>query len=168
MTNAHIILIGMMGSGKTTVGQAVSRAYGIPFTDTDALIEKRLNMTIPRIFEQYGESYFREQEAKAARIAVAESKAAVIATGGGIVTIPKTMALFKQSGFVVYLQLSLDDLQKRTANDQNRPLQSRMEELLIKRRSLYTKYSDLILDGAAPADKLSEMIWNEYRSYKRA
>jgi len=168
MTN--IILIGMMGCGKTSVGRAVSLNASMPFFDIDSLIEAQQKMTIPHIFEQYGESYFRVLETEAAKSA-ATCNNAVISTGGGIVLKPENMSILK--GFVIYLRCSVHQLFERTAGD-SRPLLNAakkerfklLEELLTVREPLYTKYSNLILD-TAPINELTEMILSEYSRYKR-
>ena len=161
----NIILIGMMGSGKTSVGRAVSRTANLSFIDTDTIIENRLHMTIPQIFTQYGETYFRSLEADAARQAAAHTNT-VIATGGGIVTDPQNMVHLKASGFVIYLQCDPKQLYKRTAKNLNRPLLNaeterlkKLEDLLSQRKHLYMQYSDFTLDvDEATVDELSEMI----------
>ena len=165
---SNIILVGMMGCGKSSVGQAISQRASMLFIDTDVMIEERLKMTIPHIFEQYGESYFRSLEAETA-FQISTSTNTVIATGGGIIINPHNMTLLKASGFIVYLRCNPQQLYERTTGDRNRPLQNRLEELLIQREPLYAKYSDLIIDSdKATVAGLSEMILNEYSSYKRA
>jgi len=167
-TELNIVLIGMMGCGKTTVGQAIAQLASMPFADTDIMIEDRLKMAIPHIFEQYGESYFRQRETEAADTA-SRYRGTVIATGGGMVINPKNMVLLGGSGFVVYLRLELPKIVERTAGDENRPLAARLEELLAVREPLYTRYSNLIIDtGESDANQLAEMILYEYRSNKRA
>jgi len=161
----NIILIGMMGSGKTSIGKAISKTASLSFIDTDAMIENRLNMTIPQIFSQYGEAYFRSMEADAAQQA-ATCVNTVIATGGGMVTNPQSMTLLKASGFVVYLRCNPRLLYKRTAKDHNRPLLDthmerleKLENLLSQRGHLYTQYSDFILDtDESTINELTEMI----------
>ena len=161
----NIILIGMMGSGKTSVGQAISQAANLVFIDTDTMIESRLKMTIPHIFAQYGEPYFRSLEADAAQQA-ATYTGTVIATGGGIVTNPQNMTILKASGFVIYLRCSVKQLYIRTEKDNNRPLLNtpterftKLENLLSQREHLYMQYSDLILDtDKSTIDELSEII----------
>ena len=164
----NIVLIGMMGCGKTSVGQVVSQYLKLPFIDTDTMIEDRTKMTIPHIFEQYGESYFRSVESEIARQA-ATCTNTVIATGGGIVKNPQNMALLGTSGFVVYLRCSPRQLYERTAEDHNRPLLNtaekqeerltKLEELLANREPLYTQYSDFIIDaGEATVGELSNVI----------
>jgi len=161
----NIVLIGMMGSGKTSVGRAISKKAGIAFIDTDAVIEAHRGMTIPHIFEHYGEAHFRSLEAEIAQ-QVASYTNTVIATGGGIVLNSRNMAFLRTSGFVVYLRCSPTQLYERTAKDHNRPLLNatnerlmKLETLLSQREHLYTQYSDFILDSDhASVDELSEMI----------
>jgi len=161
----NIVLIGMMGSGKTSVGQAISQKANLPFIDTDAMIEGSTKMTISHIFEQYGETYFRSLEAEAAQQAALHI-GTVIATGGGIILSPQNMVLLGVSGLVVYLRGNTSQLYERTAGDRSRPLLNaadkrlmKIEELLVQREPLYTQYSDLILDiGEASVDELSEIV----------
>ena len=167
--SANIVLIGMMGSGKTSLGFAISHSASMPFVDTDTLIKQKLNMAIPHIFEQYGESYFRSQETEIAHIAAAYSNT-VIATGGGMVTRPENMAALGENGFVVYLRCTANQLYERTAGDENRPLLGELEgleRLLAERATLYEKYSNFIID-ANDIPTLVEMILDEYRNYQRA
>jgi len=127
-------------------------------------------MTIPHIFEQYGESYFRSLEADAAHQAAAYINT-VIATGGGIVLNPQNMALLGKSGFVVYLRCNLQQLYERTAKDHNRPLLNaaeerfaKIEELLAKRDPLYVQYSDFILNADENSvDELSKTILEAFK-----
>ena len=170
----NIILIGMMGSGKTSVGQALSQATNLSFIDTDTMIECRTNMTITHIFQQYGEAYFRYLEAEAAKQAATYSNR-IIATGGGIILNPQNMASLKASGFVVYLRCNPIQLYKRTATDHNRPLLEteteplvKLEKLLSEREHLYTKYSDFIADAdEATIDELSRIILTRILCIKR-
>jgi len=157
----NIVLIGMMGSGKTTVGKAISANANMPFIDTDSIIEESLKISIAQIFEQYGESYFRVQEAKAAEEA-AKYSFTVIATGGGMVINPQNMLLFEKNSFIVYLKCHLNLLCARTSGDDNRPINHKLKELLLEREHLYEKYSHLILDGGLAVNELAERILYEY------
>lgn len=163
---SNIILIGMMGSGKTSVGQALSQRANMPFFDTDEIIKEQEKMTIPHIFDKYGESYFRKAETKAIKTA-AEQSQAIIATGGGAVLSKQNMALL--SGFVVYLRCSLAQLQHRTAGDANRPLLAKLDHLLSTRAPLYESYAKQIIDtDMLNINEIAEMILDEYSAYKRA
>ena len=164
----NIVLIGMMGCGKTVVGQAISRKVSMPFIDTDTMIETRLKMTIPHIFEQYGESYFRMIESEAAKEAASQA-GVVIATGGGMVMNPQNMAVLGATGFIIYLRCNHKQLYERTAGDKNRPLSDKLEELLKLREPLYKSYSNFTIDSATTSiNRLAEMIWDEYCGNKRA
>ena len=98
----NIVLIGMMGSGKTTVGQLLSQRLKKAFVDTDRLIEGRLGMTVPEIFETEGEDYFRSVELGVAQgLAIRDDL--IIACGGGLPTQDVAMAALKDSGVVLWL-----------------------------------------------------------------
>jgi len=168
----------MMGSGKTSIGRAISQKANMSFIDTDIVIEDRLKMTIPHIFEQYGESYFRNIESKVA-CQVASYTGTIIATGGGMVINPQNMKILKASGFLVYLRCSAKQLYNRTLQENNRPLLSQAEdrltkikELLVSREPLYARYSNFTIDvDDDTVDKLSEtilkVVLHEYSSHKR-
>ena len=94
---SNIILVGFMGTGKTTNGRRVAKKIGYEFVDTDLLIEKREQRTIPQIFEQNGEDYFRKLEHNTIR-RVHQYKKAVISTGGGTILNPKNLELLKKHG----------------------------------------------------------------------
>ncbi|MCL2016066.1 MAG: shikimate kinase [Defluviitaleaceae bacterium] len=170
----NIILIGMMGSGKTSVGTAIGNKHGMIFVDTDTVIEERSGMLISQIFEEYGETYFRELEAQAAKV-VAGCKNAVIATGGGIILNAKNMALLRKIGFVVYLQLEPQQLYNRLKTDTSRPLlanlsnrakQAKINEIFSRRAPLYQRYSDFAINNSViPITKVARMIFNEYKNH---
>lgn len=163
----NIILIGMMGSGKSSVGQAIAKSSAMPFIDTDEMIVQRQDMGISHIFECYGEAYFRKLEAEMAAQAAAMDHM-VIATGGGMVINEQNMAALGASGLVVYLRCSINCLHSRLIGDESRPLLEKLEDILAQRAALYEKYSDLIVDGEGEIGKVAEMILDEYRSNKRA
>ena len=163
-----IILIGMMGCGKSSVGKKISETLNMPYIDTDEIVEQRLKMSIPHIFKQYGESYFRDYESDAARQAAATSRA-VISTGGGIVTRTANMVVLKSAGMVVYIRCSAERLFERIENDESRPLLLvpnrllKIKEMLTVRDPLYKNFSDYTVEADNMTIKeISEMICNEY------
>ena len=168
---SNIVLIGMMGCGKTSVGKAISLKYGLPFIDTDKIIEDREKMTISQIFEQYGETHFRALEAEAAQLA-SNCVNTIIATGGGIILNSQNMTLLKATGFVVYLQCNPKKLYERTVGNNQRPLLnateerlSKIKELLIIREPLYMKHSNFILNAdEATAKDLADIIWKKAKN----
>ncbi len=119
MTN-NIVLIGFMGSGKTTVGKVLARELAYRFVDTDDLVEASEGMTIPKIFETKGEETFRKSETAALSEAIGRHHG-VISTGGGIVTIKANKAILRR-GTVVYLEASPEQVYNNVKNDTSRPL----------------------------------------------
>lgn len=145
----NIVLIGMPGSGKTTVGKILAKQTGKAFTDTDEMIEQKAGMHIPAIFEQYGEDYFRNLEADAIEKAGKE-KGQIISTGGGAVLRHENYLNLKQNGFLVFVQRDL----KRLAS-KGRPLSSDLpavEKLYEKRLPLYNAYCDIAVHNNGTAD----------------
>lgn len=155
----HIILIGMMGSGKTQKGRRIAKKLSLPFYDTDAEIEKKAGMSIPRFFETYDETAFRETEREVFR-EVLEQPCAVIATGGGIVTQPETMELIGDRGIVVFLNRSVEDILS-TLDYASRPLAQNPEQfkaLYETRLPLYRSRAQIEVDGAATAELGADAI----------
>lgn len=114
-----IFLIGMMGSGKSTIGARLADLLGLPFIDTDAAIEKKEGRTIQQIFEQEGEVYFREKEQQL--LQQLPQQAGVVACGGGLPCFYDNMELLKSKGIVVYLEASAEQLFERIKGDDLRP-----------------------------------------------
>lgn len=131
----NIYLIGMMGSGKTTVGKHLAQNLNYRFIDTDSAIEAIATRPISAIFERDGEAYFRKLETRVlAELSVYTRT--VIATGGGIIQQQINWS-YLRDGLVVWLDVDLDILKKRVAQDQTRPLAGKLELLLKTRRPLY-------------------------------
>ena len=152
-----IVLIGMPGSGKSTIGKALANKLGYKFIDTDSLIEKKEGMTIKEIFEKKGEPYFRKKEEEVSR-KIVDSKKLVIATGGGMVINPRIMANLSYNSTLVYLYTN-DEIDLYNGK---RPLLKNKEDyyrLLNERKPLYQKYSDIsILKGYDEIDEVVERI----------
>ncbi len=119
-----IILIGLMGCGKTTVGKALSKRTGMPLLDTDSIIEEQVGKSIPDIFRDHGEPHFRTLETALLRYLINQklSPAPIISTGGGIVIRPENRILLKKLGFSIWLNVSVKALLQRTKFSTNRPL----------------------------------------------
>lgn len=147
-----LILIGMMGAGKTTVGKELARRRGMRFADVDHEIIARTGVSIPTIFELEGEAGFRRRESQALDELTRESDL-VIATGGGAVLDPDNRTLMSQRALVIYLDVPPQILWERTRHDRNRPLlqvsnpRARIEELHRARDPLYRVTADLIVEG---------------------
>jgi len=158
-TNARtpIFLIGMMGSGKTTVGKLLSKALNIAFCDLDDVIENNCGADIPTIFALEGEAGFRKREQDALRqwVHSAQTKTMILATGGGTVLDKENQKILKTHGKVIYLYADVEELWERTKYDRHRPLlENQTEEqqkntlntIYQNRRSIYEKLADYILD----------------------
>lgn len=117
----HIVLIGMMGAGKTALGTDLARRLHVPFTDSDAEIETAAAMTIGEIFARDGEAFFRDRETQVLARLLA-GPAGVISTGGGAWMRPENRALIARDGLSVWLDCDLDTLWQRVRQRSNRPL----------------------------------------------
>ena len=118
-----IVLVGMMGVGKTSVGKRLAAVLGSTFVDADEEIESAARMTIPEIFEQFGEAHFRDGERRViARLIEQGGNHTVIATGGGAFNQAETRALILAKTISVWLDSDIDTLVERTARKNNRPL----------------------------------------------
>jgi shikimate kinase len=116
-----IVLIGLMGAGKTTVGRRLAQRLGLPFVDADEEIEAAAGMTISEIFQMFGEAYFRDGERRViARLIDGSPK--VIATGGGAFMNERTRALILENATAVWLEADLDTLVERVRRRSTRPL----------------------------------------------
>ena len=133
-----IVLVGMMGVGKSSVGKRLAAALHCPFIDADVEIEKSAQMTIPEIFETFGEDYFRDGERRViARLIDNDDDRKVIATGGGAFCNPRTRALILERTIAVWLESDIETLLERTSRKDDRPLlkQGDPREVLIRLRN---------------------------------
>ena len=155
----NIVLIGMPGAGKSTVGKILAERLGRKFIDTDEIITKKAGMPIPQIFSLYGEDKFREIEADAIAEA-GKTSGAVIATGGGIVTREQNRYSVKQNSVAVWLKrdLALLPLEGRPISQKND-----MTELYKKRAPLYDDFSDFSVAVNENAEKTAEIILEKLR-----
>jgi len=147
----NLILVGMMGAGKTTVGRILARRLKRVFYDSDEEIERRCGVRIPVIFDIEGETGFRARETQA----IAELCAldgVVLATGGGAVLAEENRRQLAANGTVVYLHARPGHLWQRVRHDRNRPLlatpdpQKKLEELYALRDPLYREVADIVMD----------------------
>lgn len=140
-----VALIGMMGTGKSTLGQLLAKNLGLSFIDTDQIIVEQSNQSIPEIFETHGQAYFRTLEASIIKTALETNTNAIIATGGGAVTNPNTLDLLKNKTHLIWLQSTAEEIFKRIKHDKNRPLLhtenplQTLQKLISDRQDLYAQ-----------------------------
>lgn len=137
-----LVLVGLMGAGKSTIGKRVAQMLGIAFTDADTEIEAASRMTIPELFERYGEPEFRDLERRVIR-RILRTGPKVLATGGGAFMNEQTRKAISRAGISVWLKADLDVLMERVGRKGNRPLlktadpRATMQELMNKRYPVY-------------------------------
>jgi shikimate kinase len=150
MSHRNIILIGPMGSGKSTIGNLIAKRLHREFQDSDHFIEDRTGVDISRIFDIEGEQGFRDRESNALRELLSQNNR-VIATGGGSVMRKENQQLLKQKGYIVFLDTSVSQQMRRLARDKKRPLlqtenpRQRLEALFTERHPIYLDLADLAI-----------------------
>ena len=169
-----IFLVGMPGSGKTTLGKALAKALAVHFVDLDEVIEEEEGQSIASIFAQRGERYFREAESKALTEIISQYQEAVISTGGGAPCFGSNMELIASSGISIFLNVAPDQLAERlrAMGLSDRPKlrhlnQDELENYLSRQlgeRSVFYQQADLILSG----DNLSvQQLLTELEEFKK-
>ena len=150
--SGNVILVGMMGSGKTTMGRALAKHLDMEFVDSDEEIQHRTGVTIPHIFDVEGEPGFRQREASVIADLL-KREHMMLATGGGAVLMEQNRAVMQQNGIVIYLKASVHDLWQRTRHDRNRPLlqtddpHAKLTELFQQRDALYQQVADIVIQS---------------------
>jgi len=158
-----LILVGMRGSGKTTVGRMLALKLDVPFVDTDDLVEERAATSIEAIFRDQGESVFRTLEQEAIASLEKPHEILVVATGGGAVLDPGNRRILAALGTVVFLDAPAQILTRRIRGSQ-RPsllklnLDEEITVLLDRRRPLYMDLADFVLDATEPVDHIVAAI----------
>lgn len=148
-----IVLVGMPGSGKSTVGRRLAEALGRRFVDSDREIERHCGVSVATIFEYEGEEGFRRREAAVIAQLIGEPRT-VLATGGGSLLRQETRALLAARGYVIFLDVSLAELWRRVRRNRNRPLlqgddpHARLAQLCADRTPLYREAAALTVSGA--------------------
>jgi shikimate kinase len=143
----HVLLIGFMGSGKSSVGRSLAVRLGIPFVDLDQRISTRAGLDIPQIFAREGEQGFRDRETQALESMASEPRS-VIACGGGIVLREENRELLRELGTVIYLEVGVDEAIRRCGRAAGRPLldgrtRTQVAALLEERAPMYASVADV-------------------------
>ncbi len=155
VTPKNIVLIGFMGSGKSTVGRELHQRLGYPLIDMDRAIEESIGKKITEIFKEEGEEAFRDFESlQLLEIAKQNDKSQIISAGGGVVIRPDNRKLLHKLGYVVWLHAPIDVIYERTSRSQDRPLlnhmdaRERISTLLAEREPWYRETAHLKIDTA--------------------
>lgn len=161
--NRSIVLVGLMGAGKTTVGRRLANRLDLPFRDADTEIEKAAGSNIADIFKEFGEAHFRDGEQRVIHRLLGEGPQ-VLATGGGAFMNPKTREATRESGISVWLKADLDVLMKRVSRRSHRPLlqnddpEAVMKRLIDERYPIYATADLSIESKEGPHDAVVDEI----------
>ncbi len=166
----NIILIGYMGSGKTSVGKVLAKRLSYRFYDTDELLEQKAEDTISQIFSVHGEEYFRNLETKLLEELSLDMNETVLSTGGGLPLRKQNAELLKEMGYIVFLKATKQTTMNRLQGDITRPLlqgddlEKKVEQMLALRTPIYEKIAHRIVktDGESVND-IVNIIMEAYR-----
>lgn len=170
LKSRHLVLVGLMGAGKTSVGRRLAQRLGLPFVDSDHAIEESARMTIPEIFALRGEIEFRTGERKVIARLLGE-KQQVIATGGGAFMDPETRASIRAAGISLWLNAELPVLMRRVQRRRNRPLllasepEATMRELMNRRYPVYAEADAMILSQEVPHETMVQAAIEALNAY---
>ena len=162
----NIVLMGFMGTGKTTVGKRLAKALSCEFIDTDERIEKEQGRKISDIFAEDGEQAFRDMETDLLKRLQDSKDAFVLSIGGGMPVREENRALLRKIGTVVYLKTSKEEIIRRVSGDTNRPLlqggvlEEKVTSLMNAREQIYmeTAHREVVTDGKYPQKIVEELM----------
>ncbi len=160
-----VYLVGMPGSGKSTVGVELAGRFGVPFVDLDTEIERAADATVTQIFEQRGEAAFRALEVKAL-VEASSHDPAVVACGGGVVLEPANRITLRNTGICVFLDVPLEQLSQRVRPGDDRPLireAGDLERLRDSREPLYREFAAHVVDASGSPGDVAAAIVEELR-----
>ena len=158
-----VYLVGMPGSGKSTVGPELAGRLGIAFVELDGEIERATGTSVRDIFAEQGEPRFRELEAAALTEAAAHDPS-VVSCGGGVVLEPANRVTLRATGEVVFLSVPLEVLKERVSPSADRPLihvESDLERLFREREPLYREFAAHVVEASGPPHEVAEAIEKE-------
>lgn len=161
----NIVLVGFLGSGKSSVGKALSQLLEMSVLDSDILIENRAGISVRQIFEEYGEKHFRQLEREIIT-EISHGKNTIISCGGGVVLNDENIENLKKQGRIIFLQAEKETIYDRLLGDESRPLlqnnwgEDTIEKLLMERLPYYEKAAHLIVhtDGKATDEIAKEIV----------
>ena len=158
----NIILTGMPGCGKSTVGVVLAKSLGMRFVDTDLIIQQAQHDVLQHLIERYGVKRFEEMEEEAL-LSVMDTDDTVIATGGSAIFCERGMNFLRQTGVCVYLEVSCDELKRRLSNIRTRGIAAAkgmtIEDIFAERSPYYEKYADIRIDATKlHIEEITEII----------
>ncbi len=163
-TVPRVLLVGMMGAGKTTVGRSLAQRFGWPYLDSDEEVRRRTGRTVPEIFAADGEAAFRAEEAATLAEACSSTHPVVVSVAGGAVLDPRNREVMTASGLVVWLRAALATLTQRVGDGRTRPLLgddpgAALARLYPERARLYEELADVVVDvDDVPTDRVVERV----------
>ncbi|MDP7600674.1 MAG: shikimate kinase [Rhodospirillales bacterium] len=168
-----IVLVGLMGAGKTKLGRIIASSFGLPFLDADKEIELAAGCSIQEIFDRFGEEYFRDGERRVIQRILCEAPA-VLSTGGGAFMNEETQAEISKHGVAVWLRADLDLLVRRTERRSGRPLLNKgngreiLAGLIDERYPVYAKADFAVDVSDEPAPETAKRIMRELKNHPPA
>jgi shikimate kinase len=166
-----LVLVGMMGAGKTAVGKRLALRLGFPFRDADAEIEAAAQKTIPEIFQTDGEPFFRDKERRVIARLLGEGRQIVLATGGGAFMNEETRAMIEAAAISVWLKADVDVLLRRVRRKSNRPLlktpdpEGTLRDLLATRGPVYARADVTVVSRDVAHDLVLEDVLAAVEAY---
>ena len=159
-----VVLVGMMGSGKSAIGKVISSILSVPFSDADVEIERAAKLSVPEIFERHGEKFFRDKEGQVIKRLLQE-KPCILATGGGAFINKKIRTSIRQYGVSVWLNADVDTLWKRVKHKKSRPLlrtddpRQALENIYVDRIKTYC-LADVIIEshGKSSLEEMANIV----------
>jgi len=161
-----LVLVGLMGAGKSSIGRRLAQRLGVPFADADAEIEKAAGRTIPEIFEAFGEAEFRNGERRVIRRLIETGGPRVLATGGGAFMADDTRALIKERATALWLKADFETLFERVSRRSNRPLlktsdpQATLRDLMTKRYPIYAEADIVVETRRVPIEETVDKVYH--------
>jgi len=160
----RVLLIGMMGAGKSTTGQLLADRLGWPYFDSDVEVERQTGRTVPEIWKADGEGAFRAEETRVLSQAIASDKPSIVAVAGGAILDPANRALIRGAGLVVWLRADVSVLAARVGDGAGRPLlesgpEAALGRLSTVRAPLYADLADVVFDvGRLSPTQVTDLI----------